>query len=90
MQKGRNYEIHVQLVSYWMQNQKRRRDGHHRLDMFRDEKGADMIRSFQSNLLFQSMITADKQRYIQTVFDDGIITKEEYKELITALREKEI
>ena len=73
-----------------MQNQKRRRDGHHRLDMFRDEKGADMIRSFQKNLLFQSMITADKQRYIQTVFDDGIITKEEYKELITALIEKEI
>lgn len=49
-----------------------------------------MIRSFQSNLLFQSMITSDKQRYIQTVYDDGIITKAEYLELITALIEKEI
>lgn len=49
-----------------------------------------MIRSFQRNLLFQSMITPDKQRYIQTVYDDGIITKTEYQELITALKEKEI
>lgn len=49
-----------------------------------------MIRSFQKNLLFQSMITPDKQRYIQTVYDDGIITRQEYKELMVALEEKEI